>query len=156
MRQILNLIIALCMAAASLPATADVVYNWVEIEGHPLRPGPIVGRIVVRDDVWKAGSASFSFERGFELPPASSIGLSDFVISSPNFATQRLTLLPCSQLVIDPGLGTCASNGFAADELMVDGPTVEFDLQFGSVLSGFFFVDAPWTSQGSLEPMGIQ
>ena len=141
MRKILAVITALWMAACSLPATAGVVYNWVEIEGHPLLGGPIVGRIEVRDEVWKQGSASFSFNRG-PLTAASSFSLLAFFIDSPQMEFLRLRFAPCSELPVND-FGECEANGFSPDELMVSGPvSFSFDLQFGSLLSGFFFANS--------------
>ena len=143
MRKILAVITALWIAACSLPAAAGVVYNWVEIEGNPLLGGPIVGRIEVRDEVWKQGSASFSFNRS-PLIPASSFMLLDFFIDSPQMARLRLTFAPCSQAEESAGLpGGCEAAGISLDELVVFLPSsFSFDLQFGSLLSGFFFANS--------------
>ena len=43
-RTITTVITALWLTACSLPATAGVVYNWVELEGNP-ELGPMTGRI---------------------------------------------------------------------------------------------------------------
>ena len=83
MRTLPTVITALWIATCSLPATAGVVYNWVELEGNPLLGGPIVGRIEVKDEVWKQGSASFDFQSGSSLEPASSPGLLAFFFDSP-------------------------------------------------------------------------
>ena len=100
MRTITTVITALWIAACSLPATAGVVYNWVETQGNPLLGGPIVGRIEVRNEVWKQGSASFSYNRG-PLTPASSFSLLDFFIDSPQMEIVRLRFGPCSEVVVD-------------------------------------------------------
>ncbi len=54
MRTIPTVITALCIAACSLPATAGVVYNWVELEGNP-ELGPMTGHIEIKDkvEVWQ-------------------------------------------------------------------------------------------------------
>jgi hypothetical protein len=157
MRRILTFVSALCIAAFSLPATAAVVYNWVELEGNPLLGGPIVGRIVVKDDFWKRGSASFFFLAG-ELMPASTLGLSDFFFDSPRMSSISLALAPCSEIVPgDPDVGTCASNGFPPDELMVSGPTTfSFDLHFGALLSGSFAASTGLDHAGFIPASGSQ
>ncbi len=63
MRTILTVITALWMAACSLPATAGVVYNWVELEGNP-ELGPMTGRIEIKDEVWKSGEYAYFEVRG--------------------------------------------------------------------------------------------
>lgn len=137
MRKLLAAFTAICVAAFSLPVTAGVVYNWEELEGHPLLGGPIVARIVVKDEVWKTGSASYDYFAA-NPQPASGLGLLDFYVDSPAMERVALRIVPCQELSFDPG-ESCQSHGFSLDEPIVAGPyEFHFDLQFGGVLSGHF------------------
>ena len=81
MRTILTVIAALWIAACSLPATAGVVYNWIELEGNP-ELGPMTGRIEIKNEVWKSGEYAFSAR---QLVPRSieDFGLVSFFAFAP-------------------------------------------------------------------------
>ncbi len=119
MRTITTVITALWITACSLPATAGVVYNWVELEGNP-ELGPMTGRIEMKDKVWKSGEYSFVVCSSCATP-IEDFGLIHFFAFAPGMGsplelTSVNNAIPCKEKFSPDG---CVAHGVDPDELVL-------------------------------------
>lgn len=126
-------IIASTLSAA--PATAGVVYNWVELDRNA-DLGPVTGRLVVRDDVWRLGSWSAEMS-GAGPTSMAAFGLESFYAYAPAMG-RALEAGPAQCIDHHPNSAEfCDAIGLGPEGLVISGPLgLGFDLDFGDLLSG--------------------